>query len=154
MSNSLIHEILKKKEITTDDRITFRTILDVISSLFTDENNISSLTGTYKISENEQVWFPNFVLDKNREKEILNGYATYPSKDLTKIFQVDTHKTTENRIKLSQKQKNLNLVVFGKFFEKEKIGYHFLGVFVFDRFADEDCKVMVYKRISKKCMLR
>ncbi len=38
MTNETLQKILQQKEITTDDKIIFRTIFDVLSTLFTDEN--------------------------------------------------------------------------------------------------------------------
>ncbi|AXK50791.1 hypothetical protein [Spiroplasma alleghenense] len=155
MSNSLIHEIKNRKYITTQDNIVFRTILDVVSSVFTDENKISYITGNYKISENEQVWFPNFVTEKKKELEIEKGYAIYPNKALDTIYKFESERTLDFKKKQAAKQKDLKLAVFGKFFEKEMvIGYHFLGVFVFDSFEDDQCNIMVYKKIADKLDLR
>ncbi|MFX4056739.1 MAG: hypothetical protein EHV01_000140 [Spiroplasma sp. hy2] len=52
---------MQKKEITTDDKIIFRTIFDVLSTLFTDENQLSTLTSGYNINHYQQVWFSNIV---------------------------------------------------------------------------------------------
>ncbi|AXF95798.1 hypothetical protein [Spiroplasma phoeniceum] len=61
MTNETLQKILQKKEITTDDKIIFRTIFDVLSTLFTDENQLSTLTSDYNINHYQQVWFPNIV---------------------------------------------------------------------------------------------
>lgn len=61
MTNETLQKILQQKEITTDDKIIFRTIFDVLSTLFTDENQLSTLTSGYNINHYQQVWFSNIV---------------------------------------------------------------------------------------------
>jgi len=55
MSNEVLTKILTKKAITLNDPIKFRTIFDVLSSLFTDENHISLLKVGYKINDQQQI---------------------------------------------------------------------------------------------------
>ncbi|WP_338972542.1 hypothetical protein [Spiroplasma endosymbiont of Panorpa germanica] len=155
MNNELIHNIRERKYITTKDEIVFRTIQDVVSAIFSDENKVSYLTGINKISDNEQVWFPNFVTDAKKSAQISEGYAIYPSPNKEFIYKVEVHKSRESKIKAAEKVKPLDLIVFGKFFEKEKgIGYHFLGIFKFQEFEDDNLDVMVYKKKSDRLDLR
>jgi len=55
MSNEVLTKILTKKAITLNDPIKFRTIFDVLSSLFTDENHVSLLKVGYKINDQQQI---------------------------------------------------------------------------------------------------
>ncbi len=43
MENETLQKILQQREIKTTDDIIFRTIFDVLSALFTDENHLSTL---------------------------------------------------------------------------------------------------------------
>lgn len=157
MTNDIIlAKILKEKEITINDKIIFRTIFDVLSALFTDENHVSILTGDYQINDYQKVWFPNIAPDNKKELNIKNGYANYMSKDWNYIYQVDNSKSSEKRKNLGDKltQNKTQFITFAKINEKEKrIGYHFVGVFIFDNYLEKNHKTMIYKKINDKYKL-
>lgn len=73
MPNETLQKILQQKGITTDDQIIFQTIFDVLSTLFTDENHLSTLTSGYNINHYQQVWFPNIVPLQQKELAIKRG---------------------------------------------------------------------------------
>ncbi|MBE4704000.1 hypothetical protein [Spiroplasma platyhelix] len=151
MNNEVLQKILAKKEITITDKIIFRTIFDVLSALFTDENHISSLKSGYKINDQQQIWFPNITPDHQKELNIKKGYANYMSKNWDYIYQFDGTKDIEKRKKLGKKliEDKIQLITFAKLNEKAKgIGYHFVGVFAFNGYLEDDCKTMIYKKIS------
>lgn len=151
MNDKVLEKILKQKEITINDKIIFRTIFDVLSSLFTDENNISILKIGYKINDQQEIWFPNIIPDNKKEEHIKSGYANYMSKDWNYIYQFNNNKSIEERKNLGNKlkQNKTQLITFAKINEKSKrIGYHFVGIFVFDNYKDKDYKTMIYKKIN------
>lgn len=151
MNNEILNQILIKKEITINDRIKFRTIFDVISALFTDENHVSSLKGNYMINNQQHVWFPNIIPEKQKEIETKKGYANYMSEDWNTIFQFTETKEIEKRQKRAEKyiENKIQFVTFAKINEQAKgIGYHFVGIFVFKEFTDKTLKTMVFKKIS------
>lgn len=55
MPNETLQKILQQREIKTTDDIIFRTIFDVLSALFTDENHLSTLKSGYTINDHQQV---------------------------------------------------------------------------------------------------
>lgn len=59
MPNETLQKILQQREIKTTDDIIFRTIFDVLSALFTDENHLSTLKSGYTINDHQQVWLVN-----------------------------------------------------------------------------------------------
>ncbi|WP_241525447.1 hypothetical protein [Spiroplasma endosymbiont of Megaselia nigra] len=147
---------MQKKEITTDDKIIFRTIFDVLSTLFTDENQLSTLTSCYNINHYQQVWFPNIVSLTPKALAIKKGYANYMSDDWNYIYYFnDTNDQTKQQ-KLGEKQleRQTQLITFAKINEKELgIGYHFVGVFTFIGFLDKDYKTMIYQKIKNSYQL-
>lgn len=49
----------------------------------------------------------------------------------------------------------VEFVTFAKIEEKAKgIGYHFIGIFVFDDFSDQKCKTMILKKIKDSYKLK
>ncbi len=147
---------MQQKEITTDDKIIFRTIFDVLSTLFTDENQLSTLTSGYNINHYQQVWFPNIVSLAQKALSIKKGYANYMSDDWNYIYYFnDTNNQTKQQ-KLGEKQleRQTQLITFAKLNEKELcIGYHFVGVFTFIGFLDKDYKTMIYQKIKNSYQL-
>ncbi|ELL44445.1 hypothetical protein [Spiroplasma melliferum] len=151
MPNETLQKILQQKEITTDDQIIFRTIFDVLSTLFTDENHLSTLTSGYNINHYQQVWFPNIVPLQQKELAIKKGYANYMSDDWTYIYYFNGTNNLIKQQKLGEKQLHhkTQLITFAKLNEKKfGIGYHFVGVFTFIGFLDQDCKTMIYQKIK------
>lgn len=156
MTNETLQKILQQKEITTDDKIIFRTIFDVLSILFTDENHLSALTSGYNINHYQQVWFPNIVSLAQKTLAIKKGYANYMSDDWNYIYYFnDTNDQTKQQ-KLGEKQleRQTQLITFAKLNEKELgIGYHFVRVFTFIGFLDKDYKTMIYQKIKNSYQL-
>lgn len=150
-------EILAKKEITTKDRILFRTIQDVLSSVFTDENHISLIKVGYTITDQLHIWFPNIIPSDKKNQAIENGYAIYMAEDWNTIYKYDSNKTLKQQQALGLKLvgEKIHFITFAKILEKAKgIGYHFVGIFIFDKFADTTCQTMIYKKISDNYKLK
>ncbi len=157
MSNEVLSKILAKKEITINDHIIFRTIFDVLSSIFTDENHISLLKVGYKINDQQQIWFPNITPNNKKETAIKNGYGNFLSDDWNYIYQFDSTKPIARRKALAEKyhKNKMQFVTFAKINEKSKgIGFHFVGVFVFEDYQNKDPKMMAYKKISDNYKIR
>lgn len=157
MNNEVLAQILAKKEITINDDIKFRVILDVLSSLFTDENHISILEIGYRINDSEQIWFPNIIPNNKKAAAIKDGYGNFLSEDGNYLYQFDSTKPNTKRISLGEKyqQKQMKFVTFAKINEKSKgIGFHFVGVFAFEDYQDQDPKTMIYKKISDSYKIR
>lgn len=157
MTNEVLAKILTKKEITINDHIKFRTIFDVLSSLFTNKNHISLLEVGYKINAQQQLWFPNITPNNKKTAAIKNGYGNFISDDWNYIYQFDSTKSIEKRNTLGEKyRKNqIQFVTFAKINEKEiGIGYHFIGVFIFENYQNQDSKMMIYKKVSDSYKIR
>ncbi|WP_424527375.1 hypothetical protein [Spiroplasma endosymbiont of Glossina fuscipes fuscipes] len=61
---------------------------------------------------------------------------------------VPKHLANEKKLGEQQIQKQTQFVTFAKLNEKEMgIGYHFVGIFCFDGYTDEDCQTMIYKKL-------
>ncbi|WP_338965376.1 hypothetical protein [Spiroplasma endosymbiont of Sarcophaga carnaria] len=151
MPNETLQKILQQREIKTTDDIIFRTIFDVLSALFTDENHLSTLKSGYTINDHQQVWLVNIPPPHRLAGGIEKGYANYIAPDGTYLYQFDSTKPLSKRKKLGeqQSQQQTEFVTFAKLNEKEKgIGYHFVGVFRFNCYTDEDCQTMIYKKIA------
>lgn len=99
MGNETLQKILQKREIKTTDDIIFRTIFDVLSALFTDENHLSTLRSGYTINDHQQVWFPNITLPQRLAIEIKKGYANYMAPDGQYLYQFDSTKALSKRKK-------------------------------------------------------
>lgn len=146
MSNSL-KEIKYKKEISVDDKVQYRVIADIISTLFSDENGISKLTGTYKIDPIHKIWFVNLSNDQKKEKDIQSGYSIYLKPNDSNIYHFNT---TQNIKKTTDKYvaENTKLVVFVNYQDKSyEVGYHFYGVYKFEKIIDNN--LVIYNRESK-----
>ncbi|WHQ36862.1 hypothetical protein [Spiroplasma sp. SV19] len=151
MENKTLQKILQQRKITTADDIIFRTIFDVLSTLFTDENHLSTLEKGYTINEQQQVWFPNIIPPDRLATEIKKGYANYIALDGQYLYQFDSTKDLAKRKKLGdqQTQNQTQFVAFAKFNEKALgVGYHFVGVFCFNGYTSPDCQTMIYKKIA------
>ncbi|MDQ7982631.1 MAG: hypothetical protein REH79_00220 [Spiroplasma sp.] len=153
MTNEVLTKIRAKKAITIKDHIKFRTIFDVLSALFTDENQISTLHHGYKLNDHQQIWFPNIIPNDKKQITIKskNGYGNFMSNNWDLIEQFDGTKTKAKRTELGNKylKNKMQFVTFAKINEVTKgIGYHFIGIFVFDHYLDQDGKIMVYKKIA------
>lgn len=150
--DTILNKILTKKEITIKDHIKFRTIFDVISAIFTDENHVSILKGHYMVNQTQQVWFPNIVSEEQKATKMTKaGYANYLSHEWDQIYQFTATKDIAKRKKLTQwyLDNKIELITFAKINEKTKgIGYHFLGVFQFDKFSDDTYQTMIFKKIA------
>ncbi|QHX35695.1 hypothetical protein STIUS_v1c01400 [Spiroplasma sp. TIUS-1] len=146
MSNS-IKEIKDKKEISVDDNVQYRVIADIVSALFSDENGISKLTGTYKIDSEYKIWFVNLSNKQKKEKDIKSGYSIYLEENDDNIYH---YNTTQNIKKTTDKyiEENIKLVVFVNYQDKlHEPGYHFFGIYKFNEILDN--KIVIYKRESK-----
>lgn len=152
MVDQILQKILQQQEIKTTDYIIFRTIFDVLSAIFTDENHFSTLKSWYTINEPQQVWLPNIIPQSRLAGKIKKGYANYIAPDGQYIYQFNNTKPLSKRknlVKDIYKTKPNLFVTFAKLNEKEKgIGYHFVGVFCFDGYTDEDWQTMIYKKIT------
>lgn len=150
--NDVLKKILTKKEITIKDKIKFRTIFDVISAIFTDENHVSTLKGHYMINETQQVWFPNITIPNKVAIQIeKEGYANYLSEKWDQVFQFTNTKDIAIRKKQAQwyHDNKIELVTFAKINEKAAgIGYHFIGIFQFNKFTDDTCQTMIFNKID------
>ncbi len=80
MKNEVLKTILFKKEITIKDRILFKTIFEVLSTLFTNEDGVSILKSGYKINDYQQVWFLTISSNSEKEEVIKTGYANFCQK--------------------------------------------------------------------------
>ncbi|GAA6238116.1 MAG: hypothetical protein SPLM_02380 [Spiroplasma phoeniceum] len=127
-----------------------------MSTLFTDENQLSTLTSGYNINHYQQVLFPNIVSLTQKALAIKKGYANYMSDDWNYIYYFnDTNDQTKQQ-KLGEKQleRQTQLITFAKLNEKELgIGYHFVGVFTFIGFLDKDYKTMIYQKTKNSYQL-
>ncbi|WP_425380311.1 hypothetical protein [Spiroplasma endosymbiont of Stenodema calcarata] len=151
MPNETLQRILQQKEIKITDDISFRTIFDVLSALFTDENNLSILTNGYTINNQQQVWLVNLSPPAQLPRDLNKGYANYSSPDRQYLYQFNQGQDLIKRKKLGAKhtEKNTQFVTFAKSNEKkQEIGYKFIGIFNFVGFSDEDCQTMIYKKIA------
>ncbi|WP_041614560.1 hypothetical protein [Spiroplasma syrphidicola] len=156
MDVNVLQAILAKKEITTKDKIVFKLINSVLTTLFIDENRQSLLQVGYKINEQEYLWFPNLSLDNKKEQNINDGYANYLSSDGNFLYQFTATTAIDKRKSQGEKylQNKIHFVTFGKINDKKKgIGYHFLGIFIFVGFTDEDCQTMIYQKIRDNYQL-
>ncbi len=153
MNNEVLKTILFKKEITIKDRILFKTIFEVLSTLFTNEDGVSILKIGYKINDYQQVWFLTISPNSEKEEVIKTGYANFLSEDWNVIYQFNSTSTSEKRKQLGEKyiKDKVEFVTFVKIKEKSKgIGYHFIGIFVFDDYRNKDYKTMVFKKIKER----
>lgn len=157
MKNEVLKTILFKKEITIKDRILFKTIFEVLSTLFTNEDGVSILKSGYKINDYQQVWFLTISPNSEKEEVIKTGYANFLSEDWNVIYQFNSTSTSEKRKQLGEKyiKDKVEFVTFVKIKEKSKgIGYHFIGIFVFDDYRSKDYKTMVFKKIKDSYKLK
>lgn len=97
MRNKILQKILQQKEIKTTDDIIFRTIFDVLSALFTDENYLSTLKSGYTINDHQQVWVPNITPPHRLAGEIEKGYANYIAPNGEYLYQFDSTKPLGKR---------------------------------------------------------
>ncbi|WP_338983776.1 hypothetical protein [Spiroplasma endosymbiont of Othius punctulatus] len=150
--SSSIKEIKQKKEISTSDTVTYRVIADIVSALFSDENGISTLTGTYKVDANHKIWFVNLSNAQKKEKDIQSGYSIYVEKDDTNVYH---HNVTQDIKKTTDKYvaNNTGLITFVNYQDKlHESGYHFHGVYKFKEIIDN--KLIVYTRESDTYKLK
>lgn len=157
MNNEVLKTILSKREITTSDRILFKTIFEVLSVLFTNEEGILTLKSGYHINDYQRLWFLTITPDNKKETVIKTGYANFLAADWNSIYQFNSTTTIKKRRQLGEKYHNgkIEFVTFVKIEEKAKgIGYHFIGIFVFDDFSDQECKTMIFKKIKDSYKLK
>ncbi|ASZ09145.1 hypothetical protein CK556_02085 [Mesoplasma chauliocola] len=151
MDLEVLNSILESKKIRTKDRIKFNKIIDVLNSLFIDQNKQSILKVGYKINDKRQVWFPNITLDVKKSEAIKEGYGNFISENWDLIYQFNAQKDIEKRKKDIQKIKKFDIeyVTFAKINDKIKgIGYHFVGIFKYDSYEDINCEMIVFKKVS------
>lgn len=156
MNTEVLKTILAKKEITINDRILFKTIFEVLSTLFTNEDGISTLKSGYCINDYQRVWFLTISPNSKKEAAIKTGYAIL-AEDWSAIYQFNSTTTIEKRKQLGEKyhKEKIEFVTFVKIEEKIKgIGYHFIGIFVFDDYSDKECKIMIFKKINNGYKLK
>lgn len=157
MNNEVLKKILLSKVITTNDRILFRTIFDILSTFFTDENGISILKSGYKINDYQHLWFLTITPDSEKEVVINNQYGNFLSADWNIIYQFNSTKTVAARKQLVENysKNKIEFVTFAKIKEKAKgIGYHFIGIFVFAKTDDKQYQTIVFKKIKDSYQLK
>lgn len=151
MNREVLKKILVEKKITINDRILFRTIFEVLSTIFTDENGISTLSSNYKINDYQRVWFLVITPNSKKPVAIKKGYGNFLAADWNTIFQFNSTTTIEKKKQLvaNYLRNKIEFVTFAKIEEKAKgVGYHFIGIFAFANFSDEACQTMVFKKIK------
>lgn len=157
MNHEVLKTILAKREITINDRILFKTIFEVLSTLFTNEEGVSTLKNGYNTNDYQRLWFLTISPDNKKEAVIKNGYANFLAIDWNYIYQFNSTTTIEKRRQLGKKYHNgkIEFITFVKIEEKTKgIGYHFIGIFVFDDYSDQECKTMIFKKIKDSYKLK
>lgn len=152
MNNEVLKTILLKIEITMKDRILFKTIFEVLSTLFTNEDGVSILKNSYRINDYQQVWFLTINPNNEKEEAVKTGYANFLSEDWNFVYQFNSISTSEKRKQLGEKyiKDKVEFVTFVKIKEKAKgIGYHFIGIFVFDDYiVTKIIKQWFFKKIK------
>ncbi|WP_425381651.1 hypothetical protein [Spiroplasma endosymbiont of Polydrusus pterygomalis] len=157
MNNEVLKRILAKRAITINDRILFKTIFEVLSTLFTNEEGISTLKTGYQINDYQRLWFLTITPDNKKETVIKAGYGNFLAADWNVIYQFNSLTTIAKRKQLGEKyhHEKVEFVTFTKIEEKTKgIGYHFIGIFVFDDFSDQECKTMIFRKIKDSYKLK
>ena len=143
-----------KKEISMDDNITFSTIDEVCSVLFTTTKRYvrnshftpHSFKGT--ILEANKVWFPHLrvLIDGKWKPATKSGYENYLTDGGKIIVEINN-----DRKETASPMKNYANITFIKSKDALDIeSYRFIGIFEFDKREGEK---YYYKRINIKCPL-